>query len=466
MLSRVASAAVALSLVAPATPAAARVGALTQLPGKAGCVTQPNSQPEVKKTCTVRRFAGGQLWDLAISPDGRNLYVASIGGAVSILRIAHNGELRQLRGGAGCINPSGRLGCRALRQLVHSETIEVSPDGRNVYVGVSAGGAGGVLTFTRNTRTGALGKVGCLGEDGKRGCATVRTRFTGSREIALSPDGRSVYAVSGSGSASGVGTVVAFHRSVNGRLSELPGPAACLNADGSGGCTQTSALLPGCCGIAISPDSHSVYLSSTQSLPPASSGGMGSAHFALATFSRDDRGVLTRLGCVNQDGSGGCSAAAFEGSEPLNEAGDIVISPNGRSLYLAHSSTFPEAEASICDASFNYIAVFPRAPGGALGPLAQDVGSCGSIPVLSPDGKTVYATTGNFGNEVSIFSRNRATGVLSAAGCIDPYVQSCQKAKHLTAPSALAITPDGRHVYVISDDIAVETLGIFRRSLR
>jgi hypothetical protein len=68
-------------------PAGARVGGLTQLEGKAGCVAQQTDPPAVRRACTGGRFAGGQMWDLAVSPDGRNLYVASLRGAVSVLRI-------------------------------------------------------------------------------------------------------------------------------------------------------------------------------------------------------------------------------------------------------------------------------------------------------------------------------------------------------------------------------------------
>jgi DNA-binding beta-propeller fold protein YncE len=468
MSSKLASAAVALILLAPAAPAAARVGALTQLPGKAGCMTQQDAPAKARRDCTVGRFAGRQMWDLAVSPDGRDLYVASIGGAVSVLRIGSGGRLRQLAGKAGCMSTTGRAGCREVRQLAHSETVAVSPDGRTVYVGVSARGVGGVLTFARDKRTGALRKTGCLGEGGNRGCTTVRTNFRGPADLAVSPDGRSVYMASGDRSGIGAGIVVVFARAGDGSLSEPAGPAGCLNADGSAGCTQARALLPDCCGIAVSPDSRDVYLSSWQSVPASSPTGLDSAHFSLDSFSRGGGGALTQFGCVNQDGSDGCTAAPFKGDQPLNTSGDIVISANGRNLYLAHSSTFPSAEAAICGASDNFIAMFPRDPSsGTLGPLAQDMGVCGSIPALSPDGKSLYGVTGNFGNEVSIFSRDRANGLLSPAGCIDPYDRPCQKPRHLTAPSALAITPDGRHVYVVSDDPAFgETIGVFKRSLR
>jgi hypothetical protein len=171
---------------------------------------------------------------------------------------------------------------------------------------------------------------------------------------------------------------------------------------------------------------------------------------------------------VNQDGSAGCSAAAFAGSEPENTAGNIVISPNGHSVYLAHSSTFPSAEAGGCGGSDNFFALFSRDPiSGALGSLAQDIGSCGSFPTLSPDGRSLYAGTGNFGNVLSVLSRDRQSGSLARASCIGLHALGCRKARHFTAPGAVAVTPNGRYVYALSDDPAFgETIGVFRRSLR
>ena len=455
MLTKLAyAAATALVLIASAAPAEARVGALTQLPGKAGCVAQQNSSASVRRQCAVARFAGNQLWDLAVSPDGRNLYVASIGGAVSVLRI-HHGGLTQLPRKTGCFSRTGSFGCTRWPALNKANEVVVGPDGRAVYVGAN----GGVVIFGRNQKTGALRKIGCVGEDGRNGCTSLRTPLGGITGLAVTHDGHNVYAASG-------GVVVALRRGHRGGLSQMIGNAGCMNADGSSFCTRARGLLPGCCGIAISPRSDNVYLSSSHFPTP------DSAHFALAAFARDTRGILMQLpgaaGCVNQDGGDGCTAVAFNGDEPENTAGDIVISPNGRNLYVAHSSTFPTAEAAICGASENFIAMFPRDPNaGTLGPLGQDIGACGSIPALSSDGRSMYGVTGNFGNELSIFSRNRSTGLLSAAGCIDPNDSRCQKARHLPAPSSAAITPNGRYVFVISDDPAFgETIGVFKRSLR
>jgi 6-phosphogluconolactonase (cycloisomerase 2 family) len=76
-------------------------GAIAQLPGRAGCVSTPAST-----ACrTARAIVGGvNVGDrrLALSPDGRTLYVASSvgsGGGVAVMRRDPTaGALRELRG--------------------------------------------------------------------------------------------------------------------------------------------------------------------------------------------------------------------------------------------------------------------------------------------------------------------------------------------------------------------------------
>ncbi len=64
---------------------------------------------------------------------------------------------------------------------------------------------GAVMAFDRDERTGTLrlvsGPGGCISKDGTNGrCATART-LAGATNVALSPDGRSVYVSSYDGDA-------------------------------------------------------------------------------------------------------------------------------------------------------------------------------------------------------------------------------------------------------------------------
>lgn len=72
---------------------------------------------------------------MAVSPDATNVYVASIDSdAVAVLRRSTGtGGLTQRAGKAGCISQAGGGGCRAGRALDGVHDLAVSPDGRNIY---------------------------------------------------------------------------------------------------------------------------------------------------------------------------------------------------------------------------------------------------------------------------------------------------------------------------------------------
>ena len=121
------------------------------------------------------------------------------------------GALRQLSGGAGCITPGGGHGCRRLGLLNDTTAVALSPDGRNVYVAVVgrdvyqgqeiAYQRGAVLAFRRDRLTGVLRRLprdtGCLREDGGPGCTVARGFRSVRRRRCGATDGRHVYVTSG-----------------------------------------------------------------------------------------------------------------------------------------------------------------------------------------------------------------------------------------------------------------------------
>jgi hypothetical protein len=143
----------------------------------------------------------------------------------------------------------------------------------------------------------------------------------------------------------------------------------------------------------------------------------------------------------------------------------VLISPRGHDVYLTHSSAAPDFETNVCGGTENFVAAFPRDPrSAALGPLAQDIHSCGLNAAMSADGRSIYAA---FGSVLSLFSRGRGSGQLAHAGCIGHDARGCREARHVTASSAVAIAPNRRYVYVVSDSFGSgETIGVFRRSRR
>ena len=74
----------------------------------------------------------GSPYALAISPDGRNVYAATIGAIEVYARDPASGGLQQLQGTAGCVDEHSRQ-CTRARPL-EAARVAVSPDGHHVYV--------------------------------------------------------------------------------------------------------------------------------------------------------------------------------------------------------------------------------------------------------------------------------------------------------------------------------------------
>lgn len=112
---------------------------------------------------------------LAVSPDGRSLYVTAANGrSVGVYARAASGRLTS-RGSVGGVS--------------HPTAVAVSPDGRDVYVG------GDRLWVFARSASGTL--------------RLVETQPVGARALAVSPDGATVYAGGGGGAH---GSLTAFGR--------------------------------------------------------------------------------------------------------------------------------------------------------------------------------------------------------------------------------------------------------------
>jgi len=231
-----------------------RTGALTQLPGPEGCISADGSGGQ----CASGR-ALLMPRSVAISPNGRHVYVASGDGyGVAVLqRNSLTGALTQLPGPEGCISAGGMGGCSSGRALDFPWSVALSKDAKHVYVASFYSNA--VAVLQRNPTTGALtqrpGPEGCIGSSGLQ-CTDGRA-LVEPRSVTVSPDGKHVYAASGSQD-----TIAVLQRDpTTGALTQLPGPEGCINAYGSGACARVRALdLP--TSVAFSKDGKNVYVAS------------------------------------------------------------------------------------------------------------------------------------------------------------------------------------------------------------
>lgn len=333
---------------------------------------------------------------LAVSPDGRHLYVAdgdsdrlslfdrdAATGALSFAETTTNGE-----GGVSGISGA--------------ESLAVSADGQFVYA--TGRGDNAVAVFSRDATTGSLSFLAVY-RDGEGGVDGL----TSANGIAFSPDEAFVYVVGGSCCvATDPGTLAVFSRDAStGLLTFVE-----VLEDRVGGVSG----LFGAGDVAVAPDGGGVYVA---------------AFFANAVtaFDRDpSAGTLEPAGFI-LDGVGGAG---------LRGARESVISPDGRFVYVTATSD-------------GALTIFARDPGtGALafvGSLFRDeieALSGASGVGISPDGAHLYVVSEGLRALVA-FRRDPATGGLNV---IETEVDGENGVDGLAGARRLAISPDGAHVYV------------------
>ena len=438
-------------------------GSLVQLEGSAGCI---NNDPASRRCAFAASLEFDAA--IVVSPDGRNVYVGSSqgghrGSVTAFSRDPATGALAQLGGMDGCVSQIPGLGCQLVARLASPSAMAMSPDGRFLYVatsnelllparlavfernvatgslrwlacsgernvGCSPWGSSGpgamaitpngaqmlvlalpqrLTVFDRNRRTGLIrrhrGRGACVTARFRRGCVRAHGPFPW--ELAVTPDGRNVIGLAGDQDCSGPecfdggdGSLTVFARSAAGDLRQLAGRAGCLSWQRHPGCARARAL-ESANGLAVSPDGRSVYVASFS---------FASDHDGIAILRRNRAsGVLRQLG-----GKAGCIAKrAVEGcarGRALDNPLNVAVSPDGRNVYSVQNFS-------------NGLAVFRRGRRGALRQL-----------------KGPY-------------------------GCITQRgQQGCARGEGLWGAEQLAISADGKHVYTASDN-SLGSLTAFRR---
>jgi 6-phosphogluconolactonase (cycloisomerase 2 family) len=333
---------------------------------------------------------------IALSPDGAQLYVAG-SGANAVAVFARDAE-------TGALRPTSvvRDGVRGVGGLDQPGDVAVSPDGANVYV--AGFDADALAVFARDPDSGKL-----------RFVAVMRDRVGGVRglggavSVAVSPDGRAVY-VAGREDDS----LVVFSRdAATGRLRFVEserepdfGPTA----------------------IAISPDGRHLYAS-------------GFDASAIAIFERDYATRRLRRVAIVRD--------ADDPTHALTNASSVAVSPDGGAVVAA---SYGE----------NALELFERDPStGALRRLATayagvDAPASMRKPLgvaFSPDGGEVYAAASDPGSLVAFDVSDGQLRPVSVHhdGGADAEAEAC----------AVAVSPDGAHVYVAG--YGHSAIALFRR---
>jgi 6-phosphogluconolactonase (cycloisomerase 2 family) len=171
-------------------------------------------------------------------------------------------------------------------------------------------------------------------------------------------------------------------------------------------------------------------------------------------------------GCISETGTGG---VCQDGRE-LDNPNGLALSPDGKSVYVT---------AEVSDS----VTVFDRDP--TTGALTQKAGTAGCTSEtgtggtcqdgvalngtarlsVSPDGKSVYVPSVS-SDAVAIFDRDLTTGALTQTGCISETGTggACQDGVGLEAPEDLAVTADGKSVYMVTGGLGgSDSVAIFDR---
>ena len=304
--------------------------------------------------------------------------------------------------------------------------VAVSPDGKNVYAtNRYAEPTGTISEYSRNAETGVLTPL-----------ATVAAGEE-PEGVVVSPDGKNVYV-----SDRGSNTVSQYSR--NTTAGELKALSAATVEAGEGPI-----------GIAISPNGKSVYAANCKSqtvsqysrstetgaLSVSSSAIAAGANAHGIVVSPDEENVYVTnygSGTVSQysrNTETGKLTALSEATVPVGgNPHDLAISPDGKSVYVANNL------------SEGTVSQFARAETGQLTALSPATVNTGGgyteCVVVSPNGDSVYATNQlqSGSGSVSEYSRNTETGALVALS-LTPTIGAG------TETEGIAISPEGNSVY-------------------
>ncbi|MEA5601287.1 beta-propeller fold lactonase family protein [Nostoc sp. UHCC 0252] len=307
---------------------------------------------EVQKDDTNGVDGLGNAESLALSPDGKFLYVPGYGdSAVAVFtRDEQTGKLTFVE-----VQKDDTDGVDG---LANATSVTVSPDGKYLYA--SGYGDSAVAVFERDELTGKLTFVEVQQDDtdGVDGLA-------GALFVTVSPDGKFLYAA-----GAGESAVSVFKRDEQtGKLTFVE-----VQKDDTDGVDGLAAVNS----VTVSPDGKFLYAA-----------GFGDS--ALAVFERDEQtGKLTFVEVQKDD---------TDGVDGLNAATSVTISPDGKYLYASgfYDSAVAVFERNQETGKLTFVEVQQDDTDGVDGLAAVT-----SI-TFSPDGKHLYAS-GSYDSAVAVFS--------------------------------------------------------------
>ncbi len=217
------------------------------------------------------------------------------------------------------------------KAMIEPIGVVVSPGaGEDVYVAAgSSKEEGDIAAFQRDTATGVLaqleGEAGCVSSTVVL-CEKIRA-LQGTEDLAITPDGRFLYAPSYND-----GALVALEREAGGRLEQLAGQGGCISNSAIAECEQLSteeARIGSSRGVALSPGSAADLYVSSAGEASVTALARNEATGTLVPFEKPYECVTSNL-----EGCGGGEALS-SGLVGLESARRLVVSPDGTNVYVA-----------------------------------------------------------------------------------------------------------------------------------
>lgn len=304
------------------------LGPLAKKPAPNGCVTEA-----AQAGCLDGR-ALSRAFDVVISPDGSTVYTAgnlAVGGGIGVFDRASDGVLTQKSGTDGCVNDTGDFGC-ANGSHLEPVALAISADGKNLYAASNEPTSS--ITIFDIDPDGTIeqkpGPAGCSTRDGSGGDCTPNPYLRVPVDIAITPDGESVYVATDLENfedAPDVAPLVDYGRNTaNGNLTSLH----CFAAEAAFGCAETAGLYRP---LTVEATDEAVYVGSRLRNADHISG-EGAAPGGLVILNRTG----SDFGEVSQKPVEGCwTPTEFDDCVTLSTISTpraIDVSPDGDSLYV------------------------------------------------------------------------------------------------------------------------------------
>ena len=419
-------------LVAPGTAGAAAPGGFSQLASPLGCI-----QVSAGPTCRTAFGLNGP-YKLAVSPDGKNVYQAAYGGSFTIYdRDVNTGALTQKPGAAGCIqNGAGTPGtCAGATALANSNDVAVSPDGKTVWV--VASGSDAVAVFTRNTSNGTLtqkaGLDGCVA-NANAACRDAEA-MDFPYDLTISPDGKSVYVASFTSAS--VTALVAASDGVLSQPAAQDGFFGCVTEAAVGTC-QDGRALSSAIAVAATSDSKNVYASTQSS--------------SVVALERNSTGRIrmetSPNACATQDRRGPLRDAS-RSSGPIARSRRAPTPSGCSSPTWAGTPSFPSTARLTAASS--------ATPGPAAASRTASSAGCttgrglAAVQGLAPstDGLHLYANSNGAVVELKVSGSGGLSPRADKRGCVQlaAATSDCQQGVAISNGFGIALSPNGRSIY-------------------